>query len=251
MTSISAQEKRKRFRALHADGFFVLPNPWDVGSAVRFAAMGFKALASTSSGAAATLGRKDYELERDEVLRHLEDMSAATEVPLNADFEGGFAANPSELAANVALAIKAGVSGLSIEDRSGLGLYALPVALDRLRAARQAIDRSGEDVLLIARTEAFLVGETDITMVIERMRALADAGADCLYAPGLRMIDQVSRLVDAVKPKPVNVLLWEGLAIGQLRDAGVRRVSTGGALANAAHDAGDAAARAILDLEAP
>ena len=243
----SADEKRRTFRELHREGFFVLPNPWDVGSARRLAALGFEALASTSSGAAAALGRDDYALTLDEVLAHLSELAVATDLPLNADFESGFGQTSEEVAANVLKAVGTGVSGLSVEDRLGQGLFNRELALERVRAARRAIDASGKDVMLVARTEGYLVNRPDLEETIARMVAMAEAGAECLYAPGLARIDDVARLVEAVAPKPVNVLLWPGLSIQALRSVGVRRVSTGGSLAGTAYRAAEAAASKLLE----
>ncbi|HEU4959578.1 MAG TPA: isocitrate lyase/phosphoenolpyruvate mutase family protein [Sphingomonas sp.] len=235
----TVSQKRAAFRALHGQGCFVLPNPWDVGSARLFAHLGFAALASTSSGFAWTTGRPDYGVSRDDVLAHLAALCEATDLPVNADFESGFAADPEGVAASVALAVDTGVAGLSVEDRrvDAVGtLYDLPEALERLRAARAAIDRSGADVLLVARTEGVLTGGKP-SDAIDRLVAFADAGADCLYAPGIGMpglstLDDVAALVRAVAPRPVNVLVARpGVPMAALADLGVRRISIGGALA--------------------
>jgi len=230
--------KRAAFRALHAQGCFVLPNPWDMGSAKLLQHLGFKALASTSSGFAWTTGRADYDVPRDDALAHLSQLCAATDLPVNADFQGGFAAEPEGVAANVLLAVKTGIAGVSIEDRreDGPGLYDKAYATSRIRAARAAIDRSGEDVILVARTEG-LLGEEGFTVAdaIGRLTAFADAGADCLYAPGVRDKDDIAAMVRAVQPKPVNVLMaGPGLSAAALADLGVRRISVGGALARVA-----------------
>lgn len=245
---ITIAEKRAAFRALHESGCFVLPNPWDIGGARRLEKLGFKALASTSAGIAWSLGRADNELPRDMVLDHLRTLCAATDLPVNADFEDGFAAAPDDVAANVKLAVATGVAGLSIEDRGGAGLHALPLAADRIRAARKAIDASGEDVMLVARSEGFLLGQPDLDATIARLTAYADAGADVLYAPGITDLDAIGRVVRAVAPKPVNVLLMTPqMRVADLAAAGVRRVSTGGALAAAAWRGFDLAARQLLD----
>lgn len=225
----------------------MLPNPWDVGSARRLQRMGFKALASTSAGYAWSMGLEDGELSRDEVLSHLRVLCAATDLPVNADFEAGFADDPEGVAANVALAVGTGVAGLSIEDRVGGELYELPLASDRIRAAREAIDRSGEDVLLIGRSEGFLIDRTELSATIERLIAYAEAGADCLYAPGIREISDVAAVVAAVAPKPVNVLLLSGMRVADLAAVGVRRVSVGGALAAAAWAGFDRIVRQLVD----
>jgi 2-methylisocitrate lyase-like PEP mutase family enzyme len=246
--AVDLATKRAAFRALHAEGCFVLPNPWDLGSARRLERMGFKALASTSSGLACSMGREDGELSRDEVLNHLRFLCAATDLPVNADFEAGFADDPEGVAANVALAVGAGVAGLSIEDRTGRELYELGLAVDRMRAAREAIDRTGEDVLLVGRSEGFLVGQTSVDATIKRLVAYAAAGADCLYAPGMKDVAGIAEVVSAVAPKPVNVLLLgPGMRVSELAAAGVRRVSVGGGLAAAAWAGFDQAARLLVE----
>jgi 2-methylisocitrate lyase-like PEP mutase family enzyme len=244
-------EKRAAFRKLHEADFFVLPNPWDVGSALHLQRMGFKALASTSSGFANTLGRPDYGVTRDELLAHLAAVSAAIEVPFNADFEGGYAVEPDGVAANVRLAIETGVAGLSIEDRAigaEPGLLDLDLAVERIKAARAEIDRDASGVVLVGRCEGYLVGQADLKKTIERLEAYADAGADCLYPPGPRDAGDIAAIVKALAPKPVNILLRgpTGPSPAQLRDLGVRRVSTGGALAFVAQRAFDEAAKQLL-----
>lgn len=246
--AIDLAARRAAFRALHSAGCFVLPNPWDVGSARRLQRMGFKALASTSSGVAWSMGREDGELTRDEVLSHLRELCGATDLPVNADFEAGFADGPEGVGANVALAIGTGVAGLSIEDRTGRELYDLSLATERMRAAREAIDRSGEDVFLVGRSEGFLVGRTDLNATIKRLVAYADAGADCLYAPGIKDISAIAAVVSAVAPKPVNVLLMgPEMRVADLAAVGVRRVSVGGSLAAAAWAGFDSAARLLAE----
>jgi 2-methylisocitrate lyase-like PEP mutase family enzyme len=240
--------RRAAFRSLHKEGCFVLPNPWDVGSARRLERLGFKALASTSSGYAWSMGRQDGELSRDEVLSHLRVLCVATELPVNADFEAGFADDPEGVAANVALVVATGVAGLSIEDRTGRELYELGLAVERIRAAREAIDRTGEDVLLVGRSEGFLIGQTDLDATIRRLVAYADAGADCLYAPGITDISAIATVVSAVAPKPVNVLLIASdMRVSELAAAGVRRVSVGGSLAAAAWKGFDQAAQMLIE----
>jgi 2-methylisocitrate lyase-like PEP mutase family enzyme len=243
-------EKRASFRRMHEDGFFVLPNPWDVGSALHLQRMGFKALASTSSGFANTLGRPDYGVTRDEILVHLTDVSAAIDIPFNADFEGGYAVEPDGVAANVRLAIETGVAGLSIEDRviggETPGLLDLDLAVARIKAARAEIDRDGSGVVLVGRCEGYLVGQPDLAKTIARLEAYADAGADCLYPPGPRDAAEITEIVKALAPKPVNILLRGGPSPAELRDLGVRRVSTGGALAFVAQRAFDEAAKQLL-----
>jgi len=234
---IDIATRRANFRSLHQRGCFVLPNPWDCGSAQLLQHLGFAALASTSSGFAWTTGRPDYAVTRDDVLSHLSLLCAATDLPVNADFEGGFADAPEGVAANVGLAIETGVAGLSIEDRrlDGGGLYDLDLAIERIKATRTAIDRSGGDVILVARTEGLLGDAAALTPAIDRLVAFADAGADCLYAPGVQGREQIAAMVRAVAPKPLNVLMFgPGLSVAELADLGVRRISIGGALARTA-----------------
>lgn len=231
----SAAEKRAHFRALHAQGCFVLPNPWDVGSARLLQHLGFSALASTSSGYAWTTGRPDYAVTIDDVLEHLTALCGAVDLPVNADFESGFAADPEGVTANVARAIATGVAGLSIEDRAidaPFGLYDRAVAVERIRAARLAIDESGADVMLVARTEGLLSDPNALTPAIDKLVAFAEAGADCLYAPGVRDRADIAAMVRAVAPKPLNVLVMDPqLGVAALAELGVRRISVGGALA--------------------
>ena len=232
-----------KFRALHESGCFVLPNPWDVGTALYLQHLGFQALATTSSGFAFTRGLPDSVLviKREQMLAHLSDMSAATPLPVNADFQNGYADSPEEVAASVSLCIKSGVAGLSIEDATGQEaspLYETSLAIDRIRAARSAIDESGVPVVLTARCESGLVGHPKpLEVALERLVAFADAGADCLYAPGLSEPDQITAIVQAVAPKPVNVLMSKpnpSLNVSRLSDLGVRRISVGSALARVA-----------------
>ncbi len=239
MAHRSASQKRSAFRALHQSGCFVLPNPWDAGSANALATLGFKALATTSSGYAWSCARADGQLSRDETLAHLRQLTAATDLPINADFESGFAQTPEGVAESVRMAIDTGVAGLSIEDSTGdpqAPLRDMADAVQRMRAARAAIDAAGGDTLLIGRAENFFVGRPDLDDTIARLRAYAEAGADCLYAPGIRTREQISAVVAAVAPKPVNVLIgWPSdLTLQELANLGVRRVSVGGALARAA-----------------
>lgn len=246
----SIADKRRRFHALHESGCFVLPNPWDVGSALYLQSLGFKALASTSSGCAWTLGRPDNGLPREAVLAHLHAMVAATDLPLNADYENGFATDAAGVADSVRLAVETGVAGLSIEDSTGDAarpLFHLDTAVERLRAARGAIDRAGGDTLLVGRAECFLVGRPDIGETIVRLKAYAQAGADCLYAPGLATREQIAAAVAAVAPKPFNLLVYAsgGLSFAQIAALGVRRVSVGGALARSAWGGFMRAAKAL------
>lgn len=248
---VSLARKRAVFRRLHDSGCFVLPNPWDAGSARMFAAMGFKALASTSSGYAWSQGRPDNKVTCEDVLAHLAMLSAATDLPVNADFESGFAETAQGVAANVRRCIDAGVAGLSIEDATGDArqpLYDFHEAVERIAAARSAIDASGADVMLIGRCEGFLVGETDLTKVISRLVAYSEAGAECLYAPGVTRREQVAEVVKAIAPKPVNILMGApGLNVAELAELGVRRISVGGAMARAAWGAVQRAAHEILE----
>ncbi|HEY7659074.1 MAG TPA: isocitrate lyase/phosphoenolpyruvate mutase family protein [Actinomycetota bacterium] len=240
--------RRATFRSLHEEGCFVLPNPWDLGSVRRLEKLGFPALASTSAGMAWAFGLEDGEVSRDDVLEHLRLLCVATDLPVNADFEAGFADRPDEVAANVRLAVETGVAGLSIEDRTGTDLYEMPLAVERIAASREAIDRTGTDVMLIGRSEGFLLGRTDIDDTIERLEAYAEAGADCLYAPGIRDQAHVEAVVGAVAPKPVNVLLFgPEMRVEDLAALGVRRVSVGGCLARAAWAGFDEAAELLRD----
>lgn len=236
---LSVADKRQAFHRLHAGGCFVLPNPWDVGSARMLQGLGFKALASTSSGFAWSRGRLDNGISRETALAHLAELVAATDVPINADFESGFAADPTGVAQSVRLAVETGVAGLSIEDATGdtaAPLFTIDEAVERLRAARRAIDRAGPDTLLVGRAECYLVGRPDLQETIARLRAYADAGADCLYAPGLRSREEIAAVVAAVAPKPVNLPIgWSSeLTVADVAAMGVRRISVGGARARAA-----------------
>jgi len=235
----STADKRRRFHELHRSGCFVIPNPWDVGSARYLQSLGFKALATTSSGFAWTQGAPDGGMSREAVLEHLEKMVAATDLPINADFESGYAPDPEGVAESVRFAVATGVAGLSIEDSTGNAakpLYDLDAAVARMRAARQAIDRAGGDTLLVGRAECFLVGRSDIDETISRLQAYANAGADCLYAPGIRSPEHIRRVVASVAPKPVNLLVGSAgaLSVAEVAALGVRRISVGGALARAA-----------------
>ena len=248
---ITTADKRATFRKMHETGCFVLPNPWDVGSARALAHIGFKALASTSAGFAWSIGKADNRVTLDEVCEHLTELCGAVDLPVNADFEAGFAHEAEKVAANVARAVKTGVAGLSIEDSTGepaKPLYERALAIERIRAARAAIDKDNSGVLLVGRCEGFLVGQTDLKMVIDRLQAYAEAGADCLYAPGIRSPEQISAVVKAVHPKPVNLLLgWPGFSVGEAADLGVRRISVGGSLARAAWGGFFRAAREIAE----
>jgi 2-methylisocitrate lyase-like PEP mutase family enzyme len=231
-------EKIEAFRRLHESGCFVMPNPWDVGSAVALEQMGFKALATTSAGFAWTQARSDNGVRRDDMLEHLRQITAAVDVPVNADFENGYADDPHGVAVNVKLAAATGVAGLSIEDSTGNPaepLYAFELAVERVRAARQAIDESGTGVVLTGRSEGFVVGRPDLEETIRRLQAYAGAGADCLYAPRIETTEQVSAIVAAVSPKPVNLLVSAPfITVAEAAGLGVRRISVGGTLARAA-----------------
>ena len=249
--AITTAEKRATSRKMHETGCFVLPNPWDIGSARALAHIGFKAIASTSAGFAWSIGKADNRVTLDDVCEHLAELCGAVDLPVNADFEAGFAHEAEKVAANVARAVKTGVAGLSIEDSTGepaKPLYERALAIERIRAARAAIDKDNSGVLLVGRCEGFLVGQTDLKMVIDRLQAYAEAGADCLYAPGIRSPEQISAVVKAVHPKPVNLLLgWPGFSVGEAADLGVRRISVGGSLARAAWGGFFRAAREIAD----
>lgn len=251
MTRTVAQ-KRAEFRALHEQGCFAIPNPWDKGSARYLQGLGFKALATTSSGHAWSQGLADGGQSRDTMLAHLRDIVDATDLPVNADFENGFAADARGVAESVRLAVETGVAGLSIEDSTGdpaNPLFEIGVAVERLRAARRAIDAAGGDTLLVGRAENFFVGRPDLDDAIARLKAYAEAGADCLYAPGIRTREQIAAVVAAVAPKPVNLLIgWPSeLGMQDIAALGVRRVSVGGALARAAWGGFDRAARALAE----
>lgn len=241
-------EKRSRFRALHQDGCFVIPNPWDIGSARRLEKLGFKALASTGAGYAWSLGRQDQQLTLDEALDHLRTLCGATDLPVNADFETGYADSADGVFTNVLKAIDTGVAGLSIEDRKGNDLLDFPEAVKRVRAARNAIDQSGENVLLVGRSEGHFIGKPDLPATIARLVAYAEAGADCLYAPGITDLSEVASIVAAVSPKPVNVMITgPSPSVSELAAVGVRRVSIGASLAAAAWRGFDAAAKMLFD----
>jgi 2-methylisocitrate lyase-like PEP mutase family enzyme len=235
----STAEKRATFRVLHQGGCFVIPNPWDVGTARYLQGLGFRALASTSAGFAFTLGLPDGAVSREAMLAHFRDIVAATDVPVNADFEGGFADAPEGVAESVRLCVDTGVAGLSIEDSTSdpaIPLYDFDLALARVRAARAAIDKASSDVVFTARSEGFIRGRPDLEETIRRLKAYAAAGADCLYAPGIKTPEQIGAVVQAVAPKPVNFLMAAAtdLTVNDLTRLGVRRISLGGTLARAA-----------------
>jgi len=249
MTPDSA--RLRAFRELHRAGCFVIPNPWDVGSARALVAVGFPALATTSSGFAWTLGVRDNRVTLEQALEHFRTLSAAVSVPVNGDFEGGFATAPDAVRANVARAAATGLCGLSIEDSTGdpaAPLHDFSLAVERVRAAREAIDAAGTGVLLTGRSEGFLVARPGLMETIRRLVAYAEAGAECLYAPGLRTRDDFRRVVEAVAPRPVNALVNSDFTtVQELSAVGVRRISVGGALARAAWTGFLAAAREIKE----
>jgi len=251
-TRPSIADKRRSFHQLHKTGCFAIPNPWDVGSACYLQGLGFKALASTSAGFAWSMARPDNGITREMVLAHLRELVAVTDLPINADFENGFGADAAGVAESVRLAVEAGVAGLSIEDSTGdaaAPLFSLETAVERLRAARGAIDKAGGDTLLVGRAECFLVGRPDLDETITRLKAYAQAGADCLYAPGIHTREQIAAVVAAVAPKPVNLLIGvtSKMTLADAAALGVRRVSVGGALARAAWGGFQRAAQLIAE----
>jgi 2-methylisocitrate lyase-like PEP mutase family enzyme len=235
----TVDERRRAFRALHERGCFVMPNPWDVGSARHLEHLGFRALATTSAGFAFSRGLPDGAVPRDAMLEHIRDVTQSTALPVNADFEGGYARAPEDVAANVLRCVATGVAGLSIEDATGdpaEPLHPFDLAVARVRAARRAIDEAGGGVVLTGRSEGFLVGRPDLEETIRRLAAYAEAGADCLYAPRVVSREQIAALVRAVAPRPLNVLVSSdaGLSVADLAALGVRRISVGSTLARAA-----------------
>lgn len=239
------------FRRLHGSGCFVMPNPWDAGSARALEQLGFPALATTSAGLAWSLGRADNHITRDQAIAHLRDIAAAVHVPVNADFEGGYAVEPEHVAENVTLAAATGIAGLSIEDSTGdktHPLHDFELAVERVRAARQAIDESGTGVVLTGRSEGFVCGRPDINETVRRLRAYSDAGADCLYAPRIDTVEQIRAILDAVSPKPVNLLINSPfITVAEAAALGVRRISVGGTLARTAWAGFLQAAKEIAD----
>jgi len=235
---MSMTDRTRAFHALHRSGCFVIPNPFDCGSARVLAQLGFPALATTSSGFAWSQGRQDNHVPLEMALEHMAAIAGSVDVPVSADFEGGFAADPDGVSRNVRAAADTGIAGLSIEDSTGdpsNPLFESSLAIERVRAARHAIDESGTGVLLTARSEGFIVGRPDLDETIRRLTAYAEAGADCLYAPGIRGREHIAAVVNAVAPRPVNVLAGSDFTtVAELRVLGVRRISVGGALARAA-----------------
>jgi len=252
MTRPTVSDKRAAFREMHRAGCFLLPNPWDAGSARLLERLGYRALATTSAGYAWSQGQADGQLSRDDTVAHMRYMATMSDLPINADFESGFGATPEAVFDSVSLALETGVAGLSIEDSSGDP--AQPVrdkaqAVERLQAARAAIDAGGRDTLLVGRAENYFVGRPDLDDTVERLLAYSQAGADCLYAPGLRTREEIQTVVQAVAPKPVNVLIgWNSeLTVEALAELGVRRISVGGALARAAWGGFIDAARRMIE----
>ena len=246
-----ASDRCRVFRELHQSGCFVIPNPWDLGSARLLAQLGFPALATTSSGFAWSLGRQDHGVSLDETLAHFRSLARNVDVPVSADFEGGFAVEPAAVGANVAAAAATGIAGLSVEDStrdSWNPLFDFTLGVERIRAARQAIDNGGTGILLTARSEGFIVGRPDLPETIRRLTAYAEAGADCLHAPGIRTTTDIAAVVKALHPKPVNVLVGgDFTTVAELASLGVRRISVGGALARAAWTSVLEAAREIAE----
>jgi 2-methylisocitrate lyase-like PEP mutase family enzyme len=249
---MSPADKRKIFRRLHDSGCFVIPNPWNIGSARYLQALGFKALATTSSGYAHSIGYSDGDVTRDMVLAHCREIAQATDVPVNADFEGGYADDPDGVAESVRLCVETGVAGLSIEDFTGNDadpLYDFDTAVKRVRAARKAIDAAGGDVVFTARTEGFIKNRPNMAETVRRLKAFADEGADCLYPPGIRTREQIETVVKAVAPLPVNLLMStaSGLTVKDIAAMGVRRISIGGTMARVAMHAFLKSAREIAE----
>ncbi len=243
-------ERRREFRNLHESGCFVIPNPWDIGSALLLQEIGFAAIASTSAGLAFSRGLADNEVALDAVLTHLRELVQAVHIPVNADFENGFADDPNDLRVNIRRCAETGVAGLSVEDSTGdkaEPIYEFALAVDRIRAARAALNEVDPATVLVARHEGFLVGRDDLKETIRRLHAFAEAGADCLYAPGVFKLEDLRIMVEAVAPKPVNALISApgGLTVADVAKIGVRRVSVGGALARVALGAFLEAAREL------
>lgn len=244
------EEKRRRFRELHESGCFALPNPWDIGTAKYLEHLGFKAIATTSAGFAFSRGLADGSVKRDEMLEHIRGLVEATAVPVNADFENGYADEPNWCAENARLCAETGVAGLSIEDaadRKESPIYDFKLAVERIHAVREALHGSG--VVLVGRAEGFLVGRENLDLVIKRLVAYSEAGADCLYAPGFKERDDIKAIVEAVAPKPVNVLIGNsgGLTMRDAAELGARRVSVGGAFARAAWGGFIRSARELIE----
>jgi len=253
MATTGFTARRAAFRKLHESGCFVIPNPWDVGTARYLRELGFKALATSSAGFAFSRGLPDSEVSCETMLSHIAEIVASSDLPVNADFESGYAQDAEGVARNVGLCVETGVAGLSIEDSTGdhaKPLYDLPVAVERMKAARGAMDVAGPDVLLVGRAECYLVGHAEpLKESIRRLQAYAEAGADVLYAPGVREREEIKAIVSAVSPKPVNVLVSgnSGVRVSELADMGVRRISVGSSLAGAAWGGFMRAAKALAE----
>ena len=246
-----AAERAAAFRELHRAGCFVMPNPWDAGSAHLLASLGFSAIATSSAGFAWSQARRDNGVSLDAVLMHLRAVAGAVSVPVNADFEGGFAIGADQVAANVSAAAATGIAGLSIEDSSGdtaRPLFDFDLSVERVRAARRAIDASGTGIVLTGRSEGFLVGRPDLAETVRRLTAYAEAGADCLFAPAIRERAHIEAIVKAVAPKPVNVVVGgDYTTVAELAAAGVRRISIGGGLTRVALTAVREAATEVME----
>lgn len=247
-------ERRRTFREMHESGCFIIPNPWDAGTARYLQHLGFKAIATTSAGAAWSMGApdEDWAVTRDPMLAHIRTIVEASDLPVNADFESGYADDPAGVAESVRLCVETGVAGLSIEDSTGDAsrpLYDFDLSVARIRAARGAIDRAGGDVLLVGRSEGFIRGAPDLDETIRRLKAYSSAGADCLYAPGIRTREQIAAVVTAVAPKPVNLLIGSpiGLTLKDAAALGVRRISVGGSLARSAWGGFIRAAKGLVE----
>jgi 2-methylisocitrate lyase-like PEP mutase family enzyme len=237
----ATMERRKRFRAMHETGCFVLPSPWDVGTARMMQQFGFRAIATTSAGLAWSIGRPQYKITFDDVIEHLSSICEKVDLPVTSDFESGFAKDPEGVCINVDVVVDTGIAGLSIEDRDAdadRAVYEMRLATERIQAARESIDHFGHNVVLVAQTDGLLINPTSVTSTTDRLVAFAEAGADCLYAPGVKNRQDIASMVRAVAPKPLSVLMMElDLTVAELADLGVRRISVGGSLARIAWDA--------------
>ena len=237
----ATMERRKRFRAMHETGCFVIPSPWDVGTARMMQQLGFRAIATTSAGLAWSIGRPQYKITFDDVLEHLASICEKVDLPVTADFESGFAKDPEGVCINVDVVVDTGIAGFSIEDRDAdadRAIFEMRLATERIQAARESIDHFGHNVVLVAQTDGLLIDPTSVTSTTDRLVAFAEAGADCLYAPGVKNRQDIASMVRAVAPKPLSVLLMElDLTVAELADLGVRSISVGGGLARIAWDA--------------
>jgi 2-methylisocitrate lyase-like PEP mutase family enzyme len=243
----ATMERRKRFRAMHETGCFVLPSPWDIGTARMMQQLGFRAIATTSAGFAWSIGKPQYETTFDDVLEHLSSICEKVDLPVTADLESGFARDPEGVGINVDVVVDTGIAGFSIEDRDAMGdrtLYEMRLAAERIQAARESLDHYGNDVILLAQTDSLLVDPRSVASTTDRLVAFADAGADCLCAPGVKNRQDIASMVRAVAPKPLSVLMMGlDLTVAELADLGVRRISVDGGLARIAWDALLSAAR--------